>query len=1638
MTDSPALFLAVANSTYHTHQPLHRAVPNAQALAAVLEQRHGFQTKILADLDRERLLDSVDAELAPAILAGGRLILAWTGHGEIDSDKQLQLLGRSKSLDVEVADAAKLGKWAARTGARQVLLLLDTCFSGAGLLDAARLLMAVNSGRASPEKSWFGIVAASQQDEPALSGALACELERLLREGPRGVDIRWERHRALIRGDDLVQTLVTEWNEERQNPHPMSSGRAGDLVANPLHEPGAPVAVVEQLLQAAHGGPGDVNFFVGRHAVLSAVVRWLRAGQPGLHVLIGPPGCGKSAVIGRIASLSSAAERERILANGFVSDETDPGVGSVDAQLHARGLTLDAAVEDLLKQLYEPAGDGLYGLLSIAEQRHYAGDPLAVVVDGLDEAYAYSADLAQQLIAPLARHALVLLGTVDVQAPNREPLLKLVGPAAVVTDLGADGGSTRSDIRAYIVRRLEGAHRDMDPRAVADYIAPESGKQEVSFLFARLITSQLRETPVNTSSISWREVIADSVETALERDMESTLLTIDRREHPTAARELLRALALSYGGGFPPDDVWPTVATAISASGTHYTRDDVYGAIEPLARYLIAGAEGDQPVYRIAHQRLTDYLKPESGDLLAAAELHRQVADGVYRLYVEVLDSGTPPRSHQYLWRHAWRHLAAAQIYGLDLLRQLVERDREAFLPDLAEGLEYVSRCSLIAGNPEVAEKCSSEAITLRQEIGKPESLAFSMYQLAAAKLMSGDNQGADQVMSDASAVAQGLPEGEKRRTLLGLVLGGTALAQLTQGSVHSAQLIADEALALSEAPEDRANLPGYCLAVSVKARCSLLTGDFAQAALHANQLIKLAQDAGENGVEMLVDGVGALAAAQLMTAQTAQPDANGTYPSAVGSAAKLVEDLRQLPLTTIAKIDLARGILTVIQAEVLDAAHGLRTIDAENLLKRVDETIEVLRPCSHLAEAAVLFATALRLRWIVALEIDPKAAVRARDDAVAVLRPLASSYTLAQGELGLILDIMTALELGAGVTESQALKTLLDREQEAVELLRKHPAYAGQVPAAIIKLVQVHQTMGNAAEARFYRREAIDATRELTPRYPGVLPQLAALLVDQAQDLMFENPHEARSVAKEALDIACSLEAGHQTDFLMAGAALLLAASYISIGDCEEPEGREELHCADGWDVAALLEEARKRAEKLPADPLRDGLLAGIQLNLAVRALQERRFPDSIAAAQQSLNNCGALPHSVAREDSMQQASLVLGLAKCRAGNITAGEQLVRSVLDPVVEALVAGSTTCGALARLLNTAGDTEWERAISRLAERPDLQLALLPFRMRPKHEVHLTVRAVKKALDNAPSIQLAQIHGLARSQRSFAPKEFDAAWLDAVGDIPPWLQLTPAHVALTLMWFQRRTWLRSKEFLNLHNDLLHAETDIALDELESAGAPAAIVATHRDILAIARRERCKASHSGWCDAAYATVLAREGINEWLHGADMKGYLAEHPDFLANPEVINVLQESAQQDPVFGGLAAVVQLAQRGELALAFKIADSNDAKFVFETLQKAWRALDIDRLTLLATVVKTFNDDPKVVAARTATIALAIARALSGLGDEAESFAREAASEAPPERIADLNGILGEAITHHPTAAATLALCIAAMNPTSLHV
>lgn len=125
---------------------LTRAVPDCEAVAAVLAKRHDFSTRVLADLPRGELLDEVDVELAEGSLAGGSLILMWTGHGVRGPDGSVRLVGHTRERDVEVATRDWFGIFAACRPDEPALIA--TAAGIVGYVDEAAAAAAVGARRA--------------------------------------------------------------------------------------------------------------------------------------------------------------------------------------------------------------------------------------------------------------------------------------------------------------------------------------------------------------------------------------------------------------------------------------------------------------------------------------------------------------------------------------------------------------------------------------------------------------------------------------------------------------------------------------------------------------------------------------------------------------------------------------------------------------------------------------------------------------------------------------------------------------------------------------------------------------------------------------------------------------------------------------------------------------------------------------------------------------------------------------------------------------------------------------------------------------------------------------------------------------------------------------------------------------------------------------------------------------------------------------------------------------------------------------------------------------------------------------------------------------------------------------------------
>ncbi len=724
------LGVGVSNSGDGRAERLDRAVPDVLALRELLTD--AFDSKLLrnpAESTVRRLLKNL-----PGSVDAGPLVVLWCGHGLGSAADNLRLLARdSASAAAAGIGVSDLVAACAESGASQLLFLVDTCYSGAAVQAsevAARIL------RARPptaEYVWVGVLASCLDVETARDGLFGERLRQVLTDGPETPElrVRWSPHSQFVRGDDVCDAVVKEWGSQVQSPEFSGRGSAWWVFPNPLYDPGAPEQVVEHLLQAARSGASldEPSWFTGRTTEMNHVVGWVRAGQPGIYVITGSPGTGKSAIAGRVVSLSNPAERARLLADGHAWQHEDPGERSVQAHVHARGLTADRAAALIGGQLVtagvlepqpEPRNASeLVGHLQRAAER--GTTPPVVVVDGLDEARAEALAIAEELLTRLAPYTVIVASTRDLhRGDNRPSLMGILAPAGPDLDLDDLDAQdrTRADVAAYITARLADRDPGMDARAVAEYVAGEASMtRSRPFLLARLVADQLQARPVVTSASGWQDQVSHSIEDAFDADLTAVSAAPHRpggleNDHGAArARQLLAALTWAYGRGFPEEE-WLAAANALSPAA-EFGRDDLLWLLGELGRYILQDGEGGVAVYRLAHQSLSEYLRPpfhpRPAELFDPGAL--AVTQSLAGRYRALLAAGIPAEDPAYLWRYLWRHAGDAGPAGLVALRDLAAKNAD-LQPDVAmaalqtaeRSREWGRRLDAVAPAQEAAE----------------------------------------------------------------------------------------------------------------------------------------------------------------------------------------------------------------------------------------------------------------------------------------------------------------------------------------------------------------------------------------------------------------------------------------------------------------------------------------------------------------------------------------------------------------------------------------------------------------------------------------------------------------------------------------------------------------------------------------------------------------------------------------------------------------------------------------------------------------------------------------------------------------------------------------------------------------------
>jgi WD40 repeat protein len=591
-------------------------------------------------------------------------LLLWTGHCELSAaDDQPRLLTSGdlgESFDIAALAAALVERPFERW-----VVVIDSCFAfRVGTTLADRLNRVV--GR-TPEARFAMLTSVDALDE-AEAGVFTSALVAVLREGPS--QKWWSVRDRFIDFDRLLQKLEDHLAEHAPGvgaPMQNTGGRRpGQCFPNPLY---VETSIAEGLDEAhflpkARGIEASETgwFFTGRTTALRRISTWLRTARQGIFVVTGSAGTGKSAVLGRVITLSVPAYRKQAHAAGVLDgaeEGTVPDEGDVQVAFHARERRVEELLAFLAEQLdvidareaadlYEP----------LAHQAAGLSHGFTIVVDGLDEAFGgHARRMVDEVLIPLGTRpgVKILVGT--------RPGVKDWSPAGQLSESVVDldqEPETEADIRDYAYRRLtapsssyagfpEVANRIA--AAVTDAsmtTSPLAEPRVGSFLVARVITKMLTTSPpLDITQAGWEQTLPKGLEEAFHED----LAAYGRRHTPAievTIRDLLRTLAWDEGQGVPRRLI---PAMALAVTGRNYTYDDVTTLLREAAGHISEAEAAGWALYRLYHERFREVLRADTPEL--ASEVHARIADQLLAAGRELGWADADPYLQRVLPRHA-------------------------------------------------------------------------------------------------------------------------------------------------------------------------------------------------------------------------------------------------------------------------------------------------------------------------------------------------------------------------------------------------------------------------------------------------------------------------------------------------------------------------------------------------------------------------------------------------------------------------------------------------------------------------------------------------------------------------------------------------------------------------------------------------------------------------------------------------------------------------------------------------------------------------------------------------------------------------------------------------------------------------
>ncbi|MFD8339019.1 caspase family protein [Streptomyces malaysiensis subsp. malaysiensis] len=689
-------FIALGSGRYR-HLPENeqlRSVPTDVRATTELFAAFGYES-VLSGLGEYDGAEQIRQKLShwsedTALTSDDVVVVYFAGHGSVDERDRHYLLcwdSRDEDLATTALATEDLVRILCRGNLRHLLLILDTCAGSAGGAEASAVALrtiAYRNAHADSTGLWF--LASARRKDIAEDGAFVAALGEAV-ETTTG---RTGQRQQYLDLTELVKAVNERFEGDgRGQRAELASGLVTGLapfLPNIGYEEELPPLGTDLEVQrrvaardlTEHFGPRSRGvefeseqglYFSGRVRVLSELVAWLTAevGDGRGRVVTGSPGCGKSAVLGRIVALSDSRYRSRLDLGG-VDPSTVVPPGCVTAAVHARHKRLEEVVERLATAL-DVEADGAAALLQELTRRGRQGPPLIIVVDAVDEAGSDTAAdagghgeprrITRELLRPMSeiQGVRLLVGT-------RHELVAPLGPTFLCMDLDrTEYRAGETDVAGYVTRVLLATEE-------SDVRTPYRGRRELAravargvaekaagvYLYARTTARTLRsdQTPVDIGRPGWAEELPSEIGEAFD-----DYLARFGPDEPRVRRMLL-ALAFSEGKGLPRGLVWTALSSVIS--GISCTEEDVSWVLDVAEAYIAEVIDDDRrSAYRLYHKALAEHLRatadrpPEEiqGSVVEALKsLVPESSDGRFDWFVAV----------PYVRQHMATHAAAAGV----------------------------------------------------------------------------------------------------------------------------------------------------------------------------------------------------------------------------------------------------------------------------------------------------------------------------------------------------------------------------------------------------------------------------------------------------------------------------------------------------------------------------------------------------------------------------------------------------------------------------------------------------------------------------------------------------------------------------------------------------------------------------------------------------------------------------------------------------------------------------------------------------------------------------------------------------------------------------------------------------------------